>query len=66
MYPGGYALARALFEGQAEGAIAAVAAFAGQLLGNDGLSCCDGLLIAADEVVNAQIVDIGIVSDALT
>ena len=65
-HPGSYALARALLEGQAEGAITAVTAFAGQLLGDDGLSGSSGLLVAADEVVDAQIVDISVVCDALT
>ena len=65
-HPRGDALASALLEGEAEGAVAAVAAFAGQLLGNDGLSGSDYLLVAADEVVDAQVVDIGVVGDALT
>ena len=66
VHPSGYALPYALLEGEAESAVAAVAAFAGQLLGNDRLSGSGGLLIEADEVVDAQIVNIGIVSDALT
>ena len=43
-----------------------VATFSGQLLGTDGLSASGEFLIAFDEVVDAQVVDIGIVSDALT
>ena len=66
MHPCRHALACALLEGQAEGAVAAVATFAGQLLGDNRLSSCGDLLIAADEMVDAQIVDIRIVSDALT
>ena len=65
-HPGGHTLACALLKGQTEGAVAAEAAFAGQLLGDDGLSSSGDLLIAADEMVDAQIVDIDIVSDALT
>ena len=64
-HPGSDGLAYALLEGQAERAVAAVAAFAGQLLGSDGLSGCSKLLVAADEVVDTQVVDIGIVRDAL-
>ena len=65
-HPGRYALACALLEGEAEGAVAAVAAFFGQLLGKDGLSGSDELLVAADEVVDSQVVDISVVRDALT
>ena len=65
-HPGGYRLAYALLEGKAEGAVAAVTAFVGQLLGDDGLSGSGKRLVAADEMVDAQIIDIGIVSDALT
>ena len=65
-HPRGDALAGALLEGEAEGAVAAVAAFAGQLLGHDGLSGSDDLLVAVDEVVDAQVIDIAVVGDALT
>ena len=65
-YPGSYALARALLEGQAEGAVAAITTFAGQLLDGEGQLGTGYLLVAADEVVDAQIINIGIVSDALT
>ena len=65
-HPRGDALAGALLEGEAEGAVAAVAAFAGQLLGYDGHSGSDDLLVATDEVVDAQVIDIGVVGDALT
>ena len=59
-------MACALLEGKAEGAVAAVATIAGQLLGEDGLPSSEELLVATDEVVDAQIVDIGIVGNALT
>ena len=65
-HPGGYRLTHTLFEGQAEGAVAVVTAFVGQLLDGERLLSLDNLLIAADEVVDAQIVDIGIVCNALT
>ena len=65
-YPVGYVLARALLEGQAEGAVTVVATFVGQLLDGIELMGAGYLLIAADEVVDAQIINIGIVSDALT
>ena len=66
MHPGRYALARALFEGEAEGAVTVVTTFASQLLDGEGLLGAVDLLVAADEVVDTQIIDIGIVSDALT
>ena len=65
-HPCCHILAHALLESEAEGAVAMVAAFAGQLLDGECLPGGRDLLISADEVVNAQIVDIGIVSDALT
>ena len=46
-------MAGALFEGKAEGAITAVTALVGQLLGNDGLIGPGKFVIAADEVVDA-------------
>ena len=66
VHPGGYSLTHALLESEAEGAVATVTAFAGQLLDREGLSGNGDLLVAADEVVDTQIVDIGIVGDALT
>ena len=52
-HPIGDRLTRALREGAAEGSIAAEAALMDQLLDTDGLSGSDGLLVAADEVVDA-------------
>ena len=66
MHPGGDGLARALLEGQAESAVAAVTAFVGQLLDGEGQLGTGYLLVTADEIVDAQIINIGIVSDALT
>ena len=66
MHPGCYALAHALLEGEAEGAVAAVAALVGQLLGGEGMLGSDGLAVETDEMTDAQRVDIGIVSGALT
>ena len=65
-HPCRHALTRALREGAAEGSVAAEAALVGQLLSDDGLTGSDELPVAADEVVDAQIVDIGIVGSALT
>lgn len=65
-HPGCNRLTHALLEGKAEGAVAPVAAVAGELLGNDGLLGCDSLAIEVDEVVDAEVVDISIVSDSLT
>ena len=66
VHPCSYAHASALLESEAEGAVAAVAAFACQQLGYDGVSGCKYLVVAADEVVDAQVVDIGVVGNALT
>ena len=65
MHPGRYGLAHALLEGEAEGAVAAVAAVDGQLLGREGALGGDSLVIEADEMTDAQIVDIGIVGGIL-
>ena len=66
IHPSLYSLSHTLLEGEAEGAVAAVAAVAGQLLGSEGLLGLDGLVIVADKVIDAEVVNIGIVSDALT
>ena len=66
VHPDGYALACTLLEGKAEGAVAAETAFLGQFLGDDGLFGSGNLLVAADEVVDAQVIDIAVVGDALT
>jgi len=65
-HPGGYGLTHALGEGTAEGAVAAEAAILSQLLGTSGLSVSGGTLVEADEMVDAQVVDISVVGDALT
>ena len=66
VHPCGDALSGALHEGAAEGSVAAEAALLSQLLGDDGLSGCGQFLVAFDEVVDAQIINIGIIRDALT
>ena len=65
MHPNGHTLSSALLKSQAEGAVAAEAAVACQLLHDDGLSVRDCLTIEFHEVVDAQVVDIGIVGDSL-
>ena len=65
-HPGRYSLAHAMLKGEAEGAVTPVAALVGQLLGNDGLPGCDSLVIESYEVIDAEIVDISIVSSTLT
>ena len=65
-HPCGHAQAHALREGTTEGPVAAEAALVCQFLSDDGLSGSGEFLIAFDEVVDAQIINIGIVSDALT
>ena len=66
MHPGGDILPHPLLEGECEGAVASVTALAGQPLGGERTLGCDGLTIEADEMIDAQVVDIGIVGDALS
>ena len=66
MHPRRHALTRALFEGIAERAVVAETAIQGQLLERELLAVSDSLLVAADEIVDAQAVDVGIVCDALS
>ena len=60
-----YALAGALPEGYAEGAVAAVTTAGSKMLGRDGLARGYGLAVETYKVIDAQHVDIGIVSGAL-
>ena len=66
VHPGDDALVHTLLEGGAEGAVAVVAALLGQLLGDDGLLCSGKLAVACYEVTDAKVVDVFIVTDALT
>ncbi len=61
VHPSCHALALALLEGGGEGAVAAVAALQGQLLGGEGAMGGDGLGVEGDEVVDAQVADIDVV-----
>ena len=61
IYPVGDTEARILLEGQTEGAVATVAAAPGQELGRDGTAGRDGLAIEPDEMIDAELVDIGVV-----
>ena len=63
--PLGYRLPHALLEGEAEGAVAAVAAVAGELSGADDSPGIGSLLAECDEMIDAQRVDIVIVSRAM-
>ena len=54
-----------LLEGTVERAVAAEATFKGQLLNGHGLVRGGTLLAETDEVADAQVVDISVVSDAL-
>ena len=65
MHPNCNALPHSLFKSQAEGAVAAEAAVFGKLLYDDGLFGSDSLAIELHKVIDAQIVDIGIVGDTL-
>ena len=58
-------LAHALLEGEAEGAVAAVAAHEGQLLDDDGTLGGDGLTVEPYEMADAQVVDVGVVGRLL-
>ena len=64
-HPSLYSLSHALLEGEAEGAVAAVAAVAGELLGADDSPGVGSLLAECDEMIDAQRVDIVIVSRAM-
>ena len=59
-------MAHTLLKNNTKGAVAAVTAFAGKLLRGEGLLSAGNLLVAADEVVDAQVIDIAVVGDALT
>jgi len=59
-------LAHALFEGEAEGAVASIAAFVSQLLSSERAQVSYSLAIEANEMIDAQIVDVGIISSTLT
>ena len=54
-----------LLEGQAEGAVAAVATASSQLLGRDGTAGRDGLVVKTLKVVDTQTIDVGIVGGIL-
>ena len=64
-HPCCHRLSHALLEGEAEGAVASVTAVAGQLLGCEGALGGDGIAVEMDEVIDAQIVDVGIVGGVL-
>ena len=65
-HPGCYALTRTLLERETESAVTPVAALVSQLLGGNRSLGGDCLMIKSHEVIDAEVVDIGIVSDALT
>ena len=66
VYPSRYALTHTLLERKTESAVTTVTAFVSQLLSRNGALAGDSLMIETDEVVDAEVVDIGIVCDALT
>ena len=66
VHPDCHGLPHALLEGEAEGAVAPVAAVVSQLFGGEGTLGSDSLTIETDEMINAQVVDIGIVCRFLT
>ena len=64
VHPRSHVLPHTLLEGEPEGAVTPVSAFACQLLGGEGTAFGNSLTIKSDEIIDAQIVDIGIVGDA--
>ena len=65
VHPRSHILPHTLLEGEPEGAVTPVSAFAYQLLGGERPVGCNSFTIEICEMVDAQIVDISIVSDAL-
>ena len=65
-HPSSDTLTSTLLEGKTEGAVAVVATFDGQLLGNNRLSSSGEFIVATDEVIDALIINIDVVSDAFT
>ena len=65
MHPSRHSLAHKLLEGGSKSAIAAEAALLSQLLGGKGTVGGYGFSVKADKVLNAQAVDVGIISRIL-
>ena len=65
-HPGCHRLSRLAFDDTTKSAVTAVATLLSQLLGSDGTLGVDSLTIETDEMIDAQIVDIGIVINAQT
>ena len=65
-HPDRHRLSHALLESETESAVALVTAIVSQLLGGEVTLGCYSLTIKADKMIDAQIVDIGIVSRAQT
>ena len=65
-HPFSHVLTHLQLEGMPESAVTPVAAFACQLLGGVGTVGSNSFTIETHEMMDAQIVDIGIVSDALS
>ena len=65
-HPLSHVLTHLKLEGVPESAVTPVTAFACQLLGVEGTMCSDSLLIESYKMIDAQIVDIGIVRHTLT
>ena len=65
VYPRSHVLPHTLLESEPESAVTPVSAFACQLLGGERSVGCNSFAIEICEMVDAKIVDIGIVSDAL-
>ena len=65
-HPGRHGLSHALLEGETESAVTLETTLLSQLLGSEGTIGSYRLTIETDEMIDAQIVDISIVTYALT
>ena len=65
LHPGSHRLSRLALEGISKCIVTAETTLQGQLLGSDETLGIDSLAIETNEMIDAQIVDIGIVSRAL-
>ena len=65
-HPGRHGLTHAMLERETKSAVTLEAAVVSQLPGGEGMPCSYSLMIETDEMIDAQVVDISIVTDALT
>ena len=63
-HPSRHSLSHALLEGERESAVASVTALVSQLLGCEATLGGNGLMVKAHKMLDAQVVDVGIIGDA--